>query len=521
MSSIDLFSEARNREALGNDAAALQIRLQIFENSPDNLENLEALGKIYLRLNQIEAAIACFQELLVLQPHSAQNHCNLGALLALQNHLEAAIAHYKSALAIAPNLAEANYNLGAALFKLDQLDGAIPYLERAIALKPTLAEAYSKLGAILFQQGKIEAAIAKHEAAITVNPNLAESHYNLGIALAAQRHIDAAILAYKQAVALKPNFVEAHHNLALALLLTGDFPNGLLENEWRWQMQGRTIPTFPQPIWDGTYLPTATILLWSEQGFGDAIQFIRYLPLVRERVQSVIVQCPDPLMRLLAGSYPDIEFVSVNTLPSAFDVQIPLLSLPLVFGTNLATVPQKVPYLRVPNIDIPDVPATKTERLKIGIVWASSNKGDREYLKFQQYKSCPLSLFIPLLSRFHISLYSLQVGCDAADLEAFKQESCLYDLNPLIHDFADTATLIDQMDLIISVDTAVAHLAGAIAKSVWVLLPFVPDWRWLLDREDSPWYATMRLFRQSRPQDWQGVFDRLAIALSQFACDRD
>jgi tetratricopeptide (TPR) repeat protein len=524
MNSISLSLEARNQEALGNFAVALQVRQQIYENSPCDHENLEALGKLYLRLNQIEPAIACFQDLLAIEPNSAQNHCNLGALLALQNQLEAAIAHYQSALAINPDLAEANYNLGAALFKLEQLEAAIPYLEQAIVLKPNLAGAHSKLGAILFQQEKMEAAIAKHKQAIAINPNLAEAHYNLGIALSAQKQIEAAVRAYESAISLKPNFVEAHHNLALALLLTGDFNRGLVENEWRWQMSGRTASNFLQPIWDGTFSPSATILLWAEQGFGDVIQFIRYLPWVQERVKNIIVLCPDPLMGLLSASYPAIEFISVNNPPPPFDLHIPLMSLPLVFGTRLETIPQQVPYISIPkntnskksNV-IEGLQVKDADRLKVGIVWASSNKGDREYLKFQKYKSCALSLFLPLLSRFQLSLYSLQVGCDASDIEPFRQEAHLYDLNPLIHDFADTARLLDQMDLVISVDTAMAHLAGAMGKPVWVLLPFVPDWRWLLDRDDSPWYPTMRLFRQTQPKCWLDVFEQISKSLISYS----
>ncbi|CAN1212649.1 hypothetical protein TUMEXPCC7403_20760 [Tumidithrix helvetica PCC 7403] len=506
---------ARKQEALGDYAIALQIRQQIYKQVPDDLENLNALGKIHLRLNQMEPAIACFQAILTLQPDSAQNHCNLGALLALQNHLESAIAHYQSALAIAPNLPEANYNLGAALFKLEHLEAAIPYLERAIALKPTLAEAYSKLGAILFQREHIDDAIAKYERAIAVNPQLAEAYYNLGIALAAQKKIESAILAYETALSIKPNFVEAHHNLALALLLTGDYQRGLIENEWRWQMQGRTAPNFPQPVWDGTFLPNATILLWAEQGFGDVIQFIRYLPLVQERVKKIVVQSPSPLMRLLSEAYPAIEFISIDSLPPSFDIHVPLMSLPLIFGTNLETIPQQIPYISIPmeGKGTPQIPTVRSASLKIGIVWASSNKGDREYLKFQKYKSCSLSMFLSLLSLPNVHLYSLQVGCDASDIQELSQESRLHDLNPLILDFADTAQLIDQMDMIISVDTAVAHLAGAMGKPVWVLLPFVPDWRWLLDREDSPWYPTMRLFRQPQAGDWQGMFEDVLKAL--------
>ncbi|MEE3715568.1 tetratricopeptide repeat-containing glycosyltransferase family protein [Tumidithrix elongata RA019] len=513
---VEIWTEsAREKEALGDYATALQIRQKIYAQVPDDIENLGALGKIHLRLNQMETAIACFQDVLTLQPDSAQNHCNLGALLALQNLLEAAIVHYQSALAINPNLAEANYNLGAALFKLEHLEAAIPYLERAIALKPNLAEAYSKLGAILFQQGNIEAAIAKHEQAIAVNPHLAEAYYNLGIALAAQRKIESAIAAYETAISIKPNFVEAHHNLALALLLIGDYQRGLVENEWRWQMQGRTAPNFSQPVWDGTYLPNTTILLWAEQGFGDVIQFIRYLPLVQKRVGKVLVQSPPPLKRLLSEAYPAIEVISTDSLLPPFDIHIPLMSLPLIFGTNLQTIPTGIPYISVSQggKEIPQIPTNNASNLKIGIVWASSNKGDREYLKFQKYKSCPLSMFLPILGLPHIALYSLQVGCDADELQEFSQESRLYDLNPLIRDFADTARFIDRMDMVISVDTAVAHLAGAMGKKGWILLPFVPDWRWLLDREDSPWYPNMRLFRQSQPGKWEDVFEEVLAAL--------
>ncbi|NJL56265.1 tetratricopeptide repeat protein [bacterium] len=332
--------------------------------------------------------------------------------------------------------------------------------------------------------------------------------------------MEQAITAYQTAIQLKPDFAEAHVHLAQSLLLSGDLQNGFAEYEWRWAMIAPYA--FSQPVWDGSSLAEKTILVWIEAGFGDIIQFIRYIPLVKAYRGQVFVSCRTTLKRLLE-TMDEIDrlILEGETLPE-FDVHVPLMSIPQIVGTTLETIPAHIPYLSPPvecRFKLKPLPDTT---LNVGIVWASGYKTvegvitkitNRMLLANQKLRSCPLSMFVKLLEIPGISFYSLQVGENIADLAALGDTSKLQDLSTHIQDFADTAALIGQMDLVISVDTAAAHLAGALGKPAWVLLPVGTDWRWLLDRNDSPWYPTMRLFRQRSPGDWEEVLDRVAEAL--------
>lgn len=480
---------------------------------------------LFRQPNQL-AAIAAFQIALAIQPERAEAHCNLGAIWALREQFPKAISCYQEALAIYPDLVEAHYNLGAVFLRLEQLDFAITHLETAIALKPGFAEAHGKLGAVFFQKNRLEEAIAQYQRAIEINPNIAEVYFNLGVAYSEQGNVEAAIFAFQQAIAYQPNFPDARTNLAVSMLASGNYASGWEEYEWRWQRKGMELPNWSQPLWDGSSLEGKTILLWAEQGFGDTIQFVRYVPLVKARGGRVIVQCPACLLRLLSTIDGIDRIVTENDeLTEQIHCYAPLIGLPRIFATTLDTIPTEIPYLvsdrklvecsqQVINSGL------KSEGyLKVGIVWASSFKGDPAYLKFQRKKSCPLSLLSELLAlpQIHqIQWYSLQVGQEASDIDTLGSDALIQNLNHSIRDFADTAALIAHLDLIISVDTAVAHLAGAMGKPVWVMLPFVADWRWLLDRQDSPWYPTMRLFRQKRAGEWQTVIGEMHMALRSF-----
>ncbi|MCL6433920.1 MAG: tetratricopeptide repeat protein, partial [Leptolyngbyaceae cyanobacterium HOT.MB2.61] len=455
---------------------------QILEQYPAQAEALHLLGVILCRNGQTEAAIAHFQQALQQQPDFADAWCNLGSALREQGQAEEAIAHYRWAISLNPNHADAHYNLAMALQEQDQLEEALIHCQQAAALKPDFVEAHYSLGFVLRRLGRLEEAIA----------------------------------SYRRALHLAPNYPEAHKNLGHALLLKGDLATGFAEYEWRWQQKNWSPRSFSQPLWDGSSLSGKTILLHAEQGMGDTIQFIRYVSLVKRCGGKVIVEC-QPLLRRLLETVSDIDHLVPQGSPlPPFDVHAPLLSLPHILGTTLDSIPANIPYLSPPS----PLPASLTTNnqlttdlppflLKIGLVWAGNpaHKNDR-------YRSCKLEWFQSLLDLPGICFYSLQKGDAAADLQRFQFP--IHDLGAELEDFADTAAAIAQLDLVISVDTAVAHLAGALGKPVWLLLSYAPDWRWLLERQDSPWYPTLRIFRQKQPGDWQSVFEQLQVALREW-----
>ena len=442
----------------------------------------------------------------------------LGVIAYQNSRLEEAAAYFQKAVELHPNSAEALSSLGSVLQEMGEMEAGILNLQKALALNPNHASAHHCLGFTLTQQGELEQAVTHLRRALALNPDDAKAYCNLGVALWEQGLFDEAISSYQTAIQLQSDLPETHINLAYILLLVGDLRNGFAELEWRWQSKDwRDLRSFHQPLWDGSHLEGKTILLHAEQGLGDTIQFIRYAPLVAAFGGRVVVECPASLRRLLA-TVSGIEQLVVRgeALPE-FQVHSPLMSLPRILGTTLETIPAQIPYLFAPashHLRLETFPGT---RLKVGIVWASGyRKENRDDLKDYQRRSCPLSSYVQLFSIPGISFYSLQVGDNATDIAQLEGEQRLHDLSPQIEDFADTAALIAQMDLVISVDTAVAHLAGAMGKPVWVLLSLPHDWRWLLEREDSPWYPTMRLFRQSQPGEWEGLLEQVAQALIRF-----
>ena len=392
-------------------------------------------------------------------------------------------------------------------------------LRRALALKPDYAEAHNNLGGALSAQGNLDEAVACYRRALALKPDYAEAHNNLGGALSDLAKFDEALACYRRALRLKPDYAEAHWNQALLTLLTGDFERGWAEYEWRWKTKQLHFErrTFSQPRWDGQPLAGRTILLHAEQGLGDTIQFVRYVSLVKVRGGRVVVECQPPLLPLLADC-PGIDQVVArgNPLP-AFDVQAPLLSLPGILGTTLDSIPDRVPYLRAD----PELAQAWRKRLealdgfKVGIVWQGNPpfKGDRQ-------RSIPLRQYEALARVEGVQLVSLQKGAGADQLGKLAASFPVLDLGEQLETFSDTAAVLKNLDLLISSCTSVPHLAGALGVPVWLALPFVPDWRWLLEREDSPWYPHHRLFRQSRPGDWSEVFERIAGALRGLVATR-
>ncbi|MEG4343983.1 tetratricopeptide repeat protein [Microcoleus sp. A003_D6] len=496
----------------GNLAEAVTYYQRAIEIDPNCAQSHNNLGILLQDQGNIMAAISCFQKAIALNPIYVKALNNLGAILQQQGELPSAIAYFHQALSVNSNYAPALVNLGAAMQTQSQLAEAERLYERAIEVEPHNPTAHYHLGTLCLAAGKIEQAISSLERAISLNPNYLEAITNLGSAVEQLGDVNRAILCYNKAIELDANCVKAHFNLSLVLLLTGELPRGLAEYEWRWQTeQAKKLPrlNFDRPVWDGSDLNGQTILLRSEQGLGDAIQFVRYAAIVQQKGGKVIISCYQELKRLFK-QIPGIEQVAVrmDELPD-FQVQAPLMSLPHILGTNLENISANVPYLAAPpnwqfslNFD---------RNFKVGIAWAGSSEHFKDF-----QRSSDLSYFLQLLDIPGVSFYSLQKEASAENRTLLTQIPVI-DLSDNLNDFADTAAVISQLDLVICVDTAVAHLAGALGKPVWILLCFMPDWRWMLEREDSPWYPTARLFRQQTPGDWVGVFDRVKIALQERA----
>jgi len=398
-------------------------------------------------------------------------------------------------------------------------DAALNYMCKAISANSLDATYRSDKGVVHQDRGELAHAEACFRDALRLDPDYAEAHNNLGTILQAHGQPQEALAHYQQALRLRPDYAEANLNQAQALLLIGDFLPGWQGYEWRWKHLRLSPHPFSQPRWDGAPLAGGTILLYAEQGLGDTLQFIRYTALVKKRVGTVIVQCQPALIRLLATCPGIDEVIPEEAFPPRFDVHAPLLSLPGIFRTTLDSIPADVPYLQPPqgnSLSANTALDAPSGVLRVGIVWAGrpTHENDPD-------RSCPVSCFTLLGRLRNVALFSLQKGPRAEELGAPGIEMSVVDLKDFLGDFADTAAVVARLDLVISVDTAVAHLAGALGKPVWLLLPFAPDWRWLLEREDSPWYPTMRLFRQARPGDWPGVFERVCAALKETPVSHD
>lgn len=455
---------------------------------------------------------------LALAPGAAAIQLQLGDLFRARGRHDAALQCCLEAVRLAPDLAQAHNNLGNAHLDLGDVQNAIAGYRRAIALDEGLSEAHFNLAGALLRGGDPRGAAESYRAALRRRPDFAHAHLNLGFLLEEEGDCAGAIAAYRGAIAADPGLVEAHVNLGMQLLLAGRYEEGWDEYEWRLRYPEYGAAAAATQRWDGAPLAGRTILLDCEQGFGDAIQFLRYAPLVAERGGRVVVRCPAELRSLFEGT-PGVEaVVGRNQPPPAFDLHCPLPSLPKVFGTNAGNIPARMPYLQAPA----DRLAAWKARLagspgerKVGLVWASQSMH-----RTAPAKSLALEALAPLADVPGLRFFSLQKG-DAARQAAHPPPGMrIDDLGSELADFSDTAAALANMDLVISVDTAVAHLAGAMARPTWTLLKFAPDWRWLLGRDDCPWYPTMRLFRQPRGGDWAAAIEEVAPALRQFAAGR-
>lgn len=498
-------------------------------------------GIALLELKRLNEALASFDRAIAIKPDYAEAYSNRGNILRELKRLNEAVVSYDKAILIKSDYAEAYSNRGIALWELKRLEEAVASYDRAIAIRPDSAGAYSNRGVALQELGRLVEAVASCDKAIDIKPDYAEAHCNRGLILQELKRLEDAIVSFDKAIAIKPDYAKAYHdrgvaqwelmrpneavgsfdkaiainpddasaywNKSLMLLTVGEFRRGWELYEWRWKNEktGLIRRNFPQALWLGVEdISGKTLLLHTEQGLGDTIQFCRYARRVKERGARVILEVPKALLGLLDGLAGVDALIESGKGLAVFDYHCPLLSLPLAFKTDLTNIPSPAAYLSV----VSNKRKLWSQRLgektkpRVGLVWSGSatHKNDiNRSLSLQQ-----LILNLPECCEY----VSLQKEVRDTDKDVLAGSGIRH-YGDELKDFSDTAALCDLMDLVVSVDTSVAHLSGAIGKATWVLLPYVPDWRWLLDRDDSPWYESMKLYRQANDRAWPAVLEQV------------
>ena len=504
---------------LGQLAEAAKHCQEAISLGPSFAEAHNTLGAVLLEMSNPAEAAVSFQNALRLNPKLADAHLNLGIANFKQNHFAAACDSYRAALRLQPRNVKILRALGLASFSDGQFTESAHCFEEILHSAPDDADAHCNLATALERLGEQGRAVKHYLEAVRWRPEWADAHLRLAKAVDDQGNLPLALAYYRQAVRLQPDHADANLNLSLALLASGDFEHGWPAYEWRLKPSGANSRSFSQPRWDGSDFSGKTLLLWAEQGLGDMIQFVRYLPRVKERGGRVVVECQLPLLQLLQD-LPGIDsLVPFNAQLPEFGVQIPLLSLPGIFHNRLDASAADIPYLKADDRQIAQwrqvLGPPKREggqRFRIGIAWQGNPhfRGDR-------LRSFPLRCFAAMTQIEEVDLVSLQVGPGAEQMASIAAEFSVLDLaNRLGNEsqsIMNIAAVMKNLDLVISCDSAVAHLAGALGVAAWIALPLVADWRWLRERQDSPWYPTMRLFRQSRHSNWEDVFERMAGAL--------
>jgi tetratricopeptide (TPR) repeat protein len=472
-----------------------------------------ALGRCLLRLGRWREAAASCQAAAQLAPGDADNLANLGVALDEQGaHGQAADA-YRQALGAQPDHAVALYNLGNALRALRRYDEAAASYEGALRVRPDWVEAHANLGMTHARAGRPEAAIASYEQALRLRPDHADAHNGIGLAHQVRGELEQALAHFDRAVAIAPDSPYAHANRAQLWLLQEDFERGWLEYEWRLRVPGHGIAPTAAPRWRGEPLAGRTLLLRAEQGLGDTLNFVRFAPTLAAREARVLLETQSAIEQLVA-TCPGLEGVVPRGAPlPPHDFETPIASVPLRLGLTTASIPADVPYLAAD----PALAAAARARIRrdgalnVGIGWQGNPAFPQD-----AHRSIPLAAFAPLAAVPGVRLYSLQKGFGSEQLATatFPVEDLGSALDPGGGAFTDTAAAIAALDLVIASDSAIVHVAGALGRPVWTLLPLVPDWRWLLGRADTPWYPTMRLYRPRRLGDWREVFDRVARDLA-------
>ena len=480
---------------------------------PGFVDALYNRGVVLGEMRRWEEALASYERALELDPTNARGHNNRGNVLQKLRRWNEALQSYERALELRPNHPEALNNRGAVLRELRRWDDAVRDYRQALAAKPDYAEAHSNLGLALKEMSRWEEALQSTDRALELRPVYPEALNNRGFVLHDLRRWDEALASYQASVDARPDYAEPRWNMALLHLLRGDYARGWDLFEWRWKTEdiAPQFRAFARPLWLGKEeIAAKTVLVHSEQGLGDTIQYARYVHEVIGRGAHVIFETPAVLKALMESSFPAARVVAKNAAAPAFDFQVPLASLPLAFGTRVETIPSRVPYLSVEEARQREWnerlgPPTKT---RIGVAWAGNPAQRNDHNRSMAFRH--LAPLFAMDFEFHCLQKDLRPG----DRDALARLPGMRRWDEHLRDFADTAALANALDLVISVDTSIAHLAGALGRPTWILLTWMADYRYFLDRDDSPWYPTARLFRQARPGDWDEVIGRVRAALA-------
>jgi tetratricopeptide (TPR) repeat protein len=505
---------------LGQPAQALAHYEQFIALNPARAAVHVHRADVLRQLDRAQAALDSYDQAAALDAVCFEAHFNkAGLLLAMGQHAQA-LAHYTRVLEIRPELADAFSNRGNVFLAMGRLEEALRDYDHAIALRPGLAMAYNNRANTLQELWRYEEAIADYDRALRLDPGLAAAHSNRGNSLKKLNRLPEAVQSYANALALKPDNVKANFNAALARLLQGDFARGWRQYEWRWKDELKHRQRhYPQPLWlgggDFSELAGKAVLVYFEQGFGDTLQFCRYASVLARHGARVLLEVQPPLFALLRNLDGVSRLLQSRAAggPPDFELHCPLMSLPLAFGTDEAGIPQKTPYVFADTAKA----ARWQARLgtypgpRVGLVSAGSatHRNDAS-------RSLPLAQLLGAVPPGWTGV-CLHKELRSADAALWAEHRELLFFGPELHDFAETAALVAGLDLVLTVDTSVAHLAAAMGKPTWVMLPFSPDWRWQLERTDSPWYPSVRLFRQTAPGDWAGVLAQVAAAMRAFA----
>ncbi len=497
-------------EAVKNYDTALKIDANIAEAHNNK-------GVAFRKLNKPGEAVGCFQQALRIRPDYAGAYNNMGAALKDLGEFEAAVVSIQLALSLNPDHVEALNNLGVCFRSMGKFEEAVATLKKAVELKPDYAEAHNNLGSALRNIGKLDEALASFHNAQKFKPQYVEAFNNLGLILRDKGKLDDAIACYNNGLNIDPENIDVKWNKSIALLLKGDYNHGWPEYETRFARRGSTAKIFPKPRWDGSPFKGKTVFVHAEQGYGDTFQFARFLPLIKDLGGSVVFECQKglaPLLNTIKGFDKIVEKNDGFASSNEFDMHAPLLSLPGLLNVSLDNLPSKTPYIFTDS----ELTSQWHARLnsnaegtfKVGIAWTGNPQHENDF-----NRSCPLSVFKPLSEIKGLTLFSLQKNETPSKINEDFQTGKIIDLADDLNSFSDTASVIANLDLVVAVDTAVVHLAGAMGKETWTLLPFSPDWRWLLNRNDSPWYPQMQLFRQPNLGDWETVIRNIVEELKK------
>jgi tetratricopeptide (TPR) repeat protein len=509
----------------GRFAEAVAHYQKALEYAPDDPEAWNNMSNAYQQAGHAVESETCARRALALRPNFAEAHNHLGIAVEAQGKLEDAVDHYQEGLRLRPEFPEALSNLGRLLRLQGRYDEAAACSQKAVLLNPDLVEAYVNLGNVFLQTGQFAQARAALQDAIRRRPRLVDVINLQGTLAMKEGRLDEAPAHFDEALRIQPDNADSHFSRGLALLLAGDLERGWPEYEWRWRVKEAqsllvVAHARQRPFWNGSPLAGKTIYVHAEQGLGDTIQFLRYLPKVKNLGAKVIFACPEPLIPLVSHCAGFDRVIPLGPEMPECDEHTPLMNLPRIFGTTLASIPAQIPYVHAdPALadhwrrELAGYPGRK-----IGIAWQGSPKNLHDALR-----SLPLRCFAPVARVPGVHLLSLQKGPGSEQIAALSGQFELTDLGSRLDTagaFVDTAAVMMNLDLVITSDTAVAHLAGALGRPVWVALSYAPDWRWMLQREDSPWYPTMRLFRQTAVGRWDDVFGRMAAELSMLPATR-